>query len=74
MHARVGHIFEGQRDAHFTLRQGRDAMAQRIAVEEHQSAGRNLASPGSTVARLLTRVQLVVEAAGRVVDQAQQQV
>ena len=38
----IGHVFEGQRHAHFALAERRDAVAQLVAVEKHQAARWNL--------------------------------
>ena len=55
------------------LAQRRDAVAQLVAVEEHQPAGRNLHRAGNDRRARFARVQLVVEPAGGFVDHAEEQ-
>jgi hypothetical protein len=73
VHARVGHIFERQGNTGLALARGTDAMSQSVAVEEHQTAGGDLDRPRNHGCTFFPCVQLIIEAAGGVVDHAQQQ-
>src|ERR1700753_615191 len=72
-HMRVSHIFERQGDAGFTVSRRRDPMPQGVAVEYHESAGRDLYRSGHDRRALLTRMQFIVQSEARVIDYAQQQ-
>ena len=73
VHARVRHVLEGERDAPLVLAERRDAVAQRVAVEEHQPAGRNLHRARQRRRRPARACAARSRAGRRIVDHAEQQ-
>src|SRR2546430_1162864 len=72
MHALVGDILESQRDPLLVLTQRSDAVPQLVAIEKDESAGGNLHRARHHGRAILTRVQLVVEPARRLIEDTEQ--